>query len=292
MIPPKGFKSELYPLRHRFDYGVGLSLVQDAVNTTMCTLVKNYGAVVNPNTILVNPHNGGFEVETGAICSPMSIIDKMKLRMNFTLTEDAITDGVKSAVVQYLPIFTSFLEKLDSTDDKTTTTAKAILELTTNSTEEDVTPAFGTKLNLGASTGSTNHPVSTANFTEVFGTLNLTTNIACEGVPWSNEDFFNATRYYTNKGAIRSMVGRMRTVKLTDTFPTKFININKFVPRAVRRIVPYSFFAMLFHCPRGIDNETPYWSGAVTTAKPQIGIKMKVTYDEWNPEHEQDAMTG
>ncbi len=288
--PPSQLKAELYPLRHKFNFAFGLNLLTANTNTTMVTLVKNYKSVNNPDTINVNPHHASFKVETGAICAPMSVIDNVKISFNCTLTEDALADGIKSLKLKYMPIFTSFGEKLDSADDETTTTAAAMLELTKDATEEDITPAYGTKLAVPASGSSANHPASTANFTEVFGTMNLTTNVAMEAVPWTQKLFFDALKYYTNKGAIKSMIGKMRSITLTDTFPTKSIFIKKFPPRAVRRIVPYSFFGMLFHCPKDTDSDSIFYSGAITTAKCHVGVKLTCTYDEWNLDHLQEMM--
>ncbi len=291
MIPPKGFKAEIYPLRHKFMYSCGLSILQASNNSTMFTLAKNYKQAVKPDTITVNPHNANFDVETGAICNPMSILDKMVISMHFTLTEDSITDGIKSAKVMYMPIFTSFDGRLDSTDTVTTTTAAALLELTKDATAEDVTPAFATNLNVDAGTSDRDHPVSTVNFTEVFGTLNLSADLLMEGVPWIHDTFLKGLKYYTNKGALRSMIGRARWLTLTDNHPSKTVYIKKHVPRDVRRIQPYSFFGMLIHVPIQNDFSQYFYSGATTTAKPNVGVKALITYDEWHPDHIQEMST-
>jgi len=291
MIPPRGFKAEMYPLRHRIAYAFGLGALTDTSNSTIMTFVKNYKQSVKADTITTNPHNPNLDVETGAICNKMSIIDKLSISMHFTLTEDALADGIESLKVMYMPIFTVFGEKLDSVDTVTTTTAAAVLELTKDATAEDITPAFGTKLFTAAGNADKNHPVSSVNFTEVFGTLNLTTNVAMEAVPFFNLTLQRALKYYTNKGAIRSMIGRMRWITLTKQRPTVSIYIRKFVPRAVRRILPYSFFGMLVHTPIDSDSEAPYWTGAVTTSKVHVGVKCLVNYHEWNIDNIQEMET-
>ncbi len=292
MIPPRGFRAELFPLRHKFDYSVGLNLLNDAQNTTMCTIVRGSAdsAMIDPNAIEVNPHNPTFAQETGVICHQMSILEKIKINMKFTLTEDALADGVKSLTVKYMPIFCSFPEKLASTDDRTGVTAASILELVGDATNQDVTPLY-TTTNLPESAGlsSVPHPVSTVNDTEVFGDLNLSVDLKMESVAWDNDTFFNSVKFFTNKGAIRSMVGQQRSVYLTDNRPTKRIFINKFVPGAVRRIVNHSFFGMLFHCPVDTEVDQDFFSGAITTGKCHVGIKMGISYHEWNADHRQEV---
>jgi len=289
MIPPRGFKAELYPLRHHFNYVYGLTAGTSETVATIATFVKNYKGVGAPNTIIVNPHHGSFETETGAICAPMSIIDKFSVLMSFTLTEDALADGVEAIRIKYMPIFTSFAHRIAEVDQKSTTSVAAILELTSDATQEDITPAFDTKLATGAAANEKNHPVSTANFTEVFGTLNLTTNVAMEGVPFDNATLFKALRYYTNKGALSSCIGKMKTITLTKNRPEYHTFIRRPVPRDVRRIQPYSYFGMLTAIDIDSNPQQIYYTGAMTVDKVAVGVKMTINYHEWHPEHNQDS---
>lgn len=293
LIPPRGFKSVLYPLFHRFKYTVGLSAVTATENSTMCTIVRGSqdSAMIDPDAIEVNPINPNFAQETGVMCHQMSLIEKVKLSISFTLTEDALADGIDSLTVKYMPIFCAFAEKLASVDKVTSATAASVLELLSDATNEDVTPLYGgasTPVSAGASLGS--HPVSTVNDTEVFGDLNLTSNLLMESVAWNNEQFFDSVKFFSNKGAIRSMVGQQRSVYLTRQRPTVRVFMNKFVPRAVRRIVPHSAFFMLFHVPLDSETDQVFYSGALTTAKAHVGIKMNVSYHEWNSDHRQETL--
>ncbi len=293
MIPPRGFKAELYPLRHKFSYGFGLGAVTGNQNSTMVTFVRGSAdtAMINPDAIEVNPHHANFAQETGVMCHQMSIIDKIKINMSFTLTEDAVTDGIKALTVKYMPIFVSFPEKLASVDDTTSATAASVLELIGDATNQDVTPLYNTSLPVSAGVSHKNHPVSTVNDTEVFGDLNLTTNLSMEAVAWDNEAFFNSMSFATNKGALRSMVGSQRSIYLTDNRPTQRVFINKFVPGQIRRIVDHSFFGMLFHCPLDSESDQPFYSGALTTSKCHVGIKLQCSYHEWNADHIQEMET-
>jgi len=215
MIPPAGFKAELYPLRHKFLHILGLGAVTATQNSSILTIVRGSAdtAMNNPNTIEVNPHNANFAQETGVMCHQMSILEKIKLTISITMTEDALTDGCKNMTVKYMPIFTSFPEKLASIDDTSSATAASVLELVYDATNQDVTPLYaGGSAVASAGASTKNHPVSTVNDTEVFGDLNLTTNLANEVVAWDNSAFFDSLKFATNKGAIRSMVGRQRSV--------------------------------------------------------------------------------
>jgi len=286
LIPPAGFKAEMYPLHHRLNYACLLDLLVATKNSCMITLVKNYKAANLPQTIKVNPHDDSFLVETGAICGPMSIIDKLRMSLTISMTEASqFTDHMQSIKGFWRPIFFSFPEKLDAADLKTTTTVASILSLTKDATQEDITPAHSTK--LATSTSTANFPASTANFTEVFGTMNLTTNVAPEGVPHNETTFQSALRYYTNKGALRACVGGTRYFTLTQNRPSYHTNIRKFVPSAVRRIVPYSFFGILIHIPVMGDPEQVIQAPDPSATAGHIGVTCLINYDEWNPEHVQ-----
>lgn len=288
MRPPSGFEATKYPLRHELNYGFGLSCVSETQNSTIVPLIRNYKTVTAASSVEVNPHNSTFQVDAGSVCRPMSIIDKLRLNMSFVLTEDAIlTDKVKALKMQWTPIFFSFPEKPDAADDLTTTTVKDILELTLDATQEDVTPLYST-VKLDVTTPSEEaYPLSTANLAETIVHANLDSSSAMESVAFDNKVFHDALQYYTNKGALKACIGTTRHVLLTQDRPYTSVHIDKFVPRAVRRIVPYSFFGILFHLPVYSDVEQAYSSLGGTSGLSDIGIKVIAKYHEWHQDMDQ-----
>lgn len=291
IIPPRGFKSQQFPLRHRLVYSFGLSALTETMNTTMITLVKNYKGANVPTTIDVNPHHASFDKETGAICNPMSIIDKLNIGIRFNIPSEPGTDVIKGLSFEWTPIFFSFAEKLDAVDDFTTSTVKSILSLTSDATQEDITPTFNnTKLPVGGNSDLV-HPMSTTNFTEVFGTMNMDTDTTMEAITFDNTTLKNARAYYTNKGAINSILGRTRHEHLSENRRNSRTFIKKFVPRPIRRIMPYTYFGILIHLPIDSDPEQDYMFSALTASTTHLGCKLIANYHEWHSDHNQD-MTG
>ncbi len=288
MRPPPGFEEQLYPLRHEVDYSFGLSATSAAQNSTICTLVKNYKTVLDATTHDVNPKHASFVTDKGAVCQPMSIIDKLRLVIKINLTHDGfVTNQIQTIKCMWMPIFFSFPEKLDATDEKSTDTVAEILDLTKDATEEDVTPTWSTtKLDVSGVTELA-HPVSTVNLAEVFGLMNLTTDTTMESTPFNNQTFHRALKYYTNKGALKACIGQTRHVTLDRNHMNKTFFIDKFVPRAVRRIMPYSFFGILFHVPRDPDIEQFYNSKTIGAGLSDIGFKVMARYHEWHPDFNQ-----
>ncbi len=289
MRPPSGFASQLYPLRHRFEYRTLLDLLLGPKNSAIFTLVKNYKTVTSAKTVDVNPHHTNFVTDGGSVCQPMSIIDQLRLTLRFSLTESSIdTDKIPDLHVLWRPIFFSFPEKLDAADDETTTTVASILSLTKDATEEDVTPAHGgTAAKLVVNSSTATYPASTVNLTEVFGLMNLTTNTGPEGSPHDELVFQKAIAYYTNKGALKACVGATRHMTLSKDRASRTYRINKFVPRSIRRIVPYTFFGILVHLPvLGERGQYIFAPNPAATAG-HVGVSVICNYHEWHNDFNQ-----
>ncbi len=298
MIPPRGFKAELYPLRHRVIYSFGLSARTGTMNTAFATLVRHTNDVIagTPGSIIVNPHNTGYVSDNGPAVCKMSIIDKLSLSLKFNCTDycpsGEVASGVFGDSLQALhflwrPVFFSFPEKLAAADDDTGTTVEAILGLTSDATFEDVVPLTTNKLPV-AGGSDLSQPVSTVNIAEDFGDYNMTTNTTMEDQVWDEDLFQEANRRYTNKGALQSMVGRTRHVTLTPERPYKNFFINKFVPKSIRRIQPYSFFGIQTHVPIAGDIGQSYHASNLTASVAHLGVRVIANYHEWNADHYQE----
>lgn len=298
MQTPRGFRQELYPLRHNIKYSFALGARADTINTVLATLVRHSSDIDNlPPTILVNPHNTGYVEETGSVCQKMSIIDRLNLSIRFNATamwnDTAETasgvfsgDGIQHLRFLWRPIFFSFPEKLQATDDDTGATVETLLSLTSDDTNQDVVPITTNKLpTVGQS--DLLHPVSTVNQAEVFTDLNMTTDTEMEDHVHNEDLLQDALRRFTNKGALRACMGRTRWVNLTRRQPFKNFYISQFVPRAIRRIVDRTYFGIQVHVPISADISQDYHTISLTASTGHIGCKIICNYHEWNSEHEQ-----
>ncbi len=303
MRPPRGFEEEKFPLRHRVIYGFGLGLALEATNTAFCPLVMySTDTDVLPNTIQVNPHNTDFEEDTGPLCREMSIIDRMRISLKFNMTHHCtpshhasglsgaeVFEGDDVPVLKFLwrPVFNVYPEKMDAADDATGTTVAAILGMTKDATNEDIVALTTNKL---ATSGPSDraHPISTVNAVQVFGDYNMTTNLNMEDHTYSEDLLQTALRRYTNKGALRSCLGRTRHVTLTRSRPFANFYIDKFVPNAIRRLQPYGMFGIQIHMAREGDIEQNFFAKDTTDSVAHLGVKLIANYHEWNFEYDQD----
>ncbi len=313
MRPPRGFEAEKFPLRHRIIHGFQLSLGGDSINTAFIPLVRfakgTAAGITVPNTIQVNPHNSAFEKDEGPLCAKMSIIDRLAISMKFTMLDTCQTahlssgtagpnfddgvytgDDVPSFTFLWRPIFGVFPEKWDAADDDTTLTVAAILGMTKDATNEDVVPVTTNKLITSGPSDSA-QPMSSVNSVEVFGDYNMTTNVGMEDHVFDEDVLQDHLRRGTNKGALRSCIGRTRHVTLTRARPYQSVYINKPVPRAIRRIQPFSIFGIQVHLPEDVHISQHFMMSDAGGGSGHLGVKMMTNFHEWNFEFDQERGT-
>jgi len=187
------------------------------------------------------------------------------------------------------PIFNVYPEKLDAADDDTGTTVAAILGLTKDATFEDVVPVTTNNLPVGGPSEKL-QPMSTVNAVQIFSDFNLTTDTIMEDHVFDEDLLHTALRRYTNKGALRSCLGRTRHVTLTHQKPYANFYVDKFVPRAIRRIQKYGFFGIQTHIFLEDDNRQAYTNKSISTTLGHVGVKCLVNYHEWHQDFRQEAV--
>ncbi len=310
MRPPRGFESEKFPLRHRLVYSYGLNLGVDTTNSALMPIVHSSldMGTTSPEDIKVNPRNVNYVSDAGALCRQMSIIDRMRISLKFTMTnycdpraltsgsagpnfDDGVYtgDGIRALKFLWRPMFNVYPEKMDAADEDTGTTVAQILAVTKDATNEDIIPLTTNKL-VSAGPSELTHPMSTVNDIQVFGDYNMTTNTAMEDHVWDEDLLQDALKRYTNKGALRSCFGRTRHVTLTHNRPFANFYIDKPVPRAIRRVQPYGFFAIQVHMPYDADIDQMFLGLDASSGVPHLGVKMIANYHEWNILHDQSFL--
>ncbi len=314
MRPPRGFEAEKFPLRHRLVHQFQLGLGSDSRNTAYIPLVRfasgTNAGITNPDTIQVNPHNSAFEQDAGPLCAKMSIIDRLRISMKFVMTANTDTahmsggtfgangqtagtftgDSIQVIKLLWRPIFGVFPEKWDATDDDTTLSVSAILGMTKDATNEDIVPVTTTNLPADGPLTPT-LPNSTVNSVEIFSDYNMTTDFLMEDHVHDEDVLQDHLKRGTNKGALRSCIGRTRHVTISKVRPFHNVYIDKPVPRAIRRIQPFAIFGIQIHVPIMTDVEQAFLSKTPSTTTGHVGVKMITNYHEWNSEHDQDRGT-
>ncbi len=245
-------------------------------------------ASADPSTIVVNPRNSGYGVEASPMICYDSIVQKMSGFTQFALSKHALeTDKVVAVNFFIIPVFASWEDSYTPADELSGDTIATILKLTSDTTNEDVTPTFnGTDL----PTGSAVHPLSNiVDADEAFGDYNLTTNSQHEGVQFDMDKFWDAMQFYTNGGKLKTLIGNVRKYTLTRHKPYMTLPRNNFTPKQARNGVPHLYLGDLINIPIGTTVQQLFETGDVTST----GM-MRVTdvrqFAEWNREFHQSRM--
>ncbi len=284
-FPPRGYKSLEYPLPHNFDFQFDLEAEDETKNSTIVTLFKQSEACNAPESVEVNPTNDNFVEDTGTCLHRGSIVPRVNVTFRMALTKGAVeTDKLRQLTVNWMPIYTAFLDNLDASDEKTGTDIEDILELTHATDNKDTFPLFA-DVNL---TNGTNIALTTVGFTEVFGDVGLTNNAIGQSVAFDMEKFYDALQFYTNSGMLGKSIGKMNAITLTRERPFTY-HSNNFTNPSVKRANPYTFCGILFHLPL-VAQSSQFYTIADTTVIGHVHINGNIRYDEWNSSFQQAAI--
>ncbi len=283
--PPKGYKINDFPLVHEVAYNAELSLLGGTDNYTYLTLFRASKAITTPENVEVNPMHSTFAEEGGVTCAMGSIVDNLRATMTVKMTKGAIeTDKLRNIKFTWMPIYNAFDSHLISADDKTTTTVENILFLKRDTTVMHVEPDF----NAVDDTGGNLQPWNTVSDTEVASDWDLTTNNVLEYVQFLKTTFKDASKYYSNGGALRAVTGLMHAVYLErdKTYRVRFPT--RIMPK-VKRMNPYTYCGILVGIELGRSttqfDQIP--KAADCTAIPHVDVSLQESFDEWNTNWEQ-----
>ncbi len=266
-----------YPRIHNFEFGFGLDADDAAAtkNSTIATYLFQDNALVDLETVKTNPENADFAVAAEANCYAGSYIPRITVHWVAYLRP---TDTeIVHLLFNTMPIYTSFLNRLDAFDKKTGNDIETILELTHETTDEQTYPLYNTvKLYEGGGTydAPANHP-------------GLTANQQPEGVAFDKEMFFDAMHYYTNKQMLKGVTGRMMNHTLSEPLVPHGKSIITGGAGSLNPIIksanPYTFCGELFHVPQA-GSRSQYHLGAGVTAVEHLTVKGFVRFNEFNPD--------
>ncbi len=285
MFPPKGYRAEEYPLPHSHAFRFNLEAEDETLNTTIVPLFRMTEAFASPETVEVNPTNANFAEDPGSACCRGSIIPKVSLNWNATITKGAIeTDKMRACKLEWWPIYIAFKDMLDAADEKTGTKISTILNLQSDDTNKDVYPLFvGTNLTSSSGLG-----LSTIGYSEAFGDLGMDVSNIIESVGHTDESFWDAMQYYTNRGMLRKAIGPRKSVVITRDRPYTYFS-NNFTYPTVKRMNPFTFCGIAFHLPQG-GQKTQFFDTGDTTAIPHLRIAGHIRFNEWNNAFDQSPV--
>ncbi len=292
--PPKNYTQQQYPLPHNFSYDFGLGCEDETKNSMLMTLIRQTESAQGVDEIEVNPRNAAFLEETGPSIAQGSIVPKINFSFQAFIPKTAgygtdTSVKIPKLILNYMPIYTSFLDSLTAEDSLSTDNIEEILELQHTTATKDVEPLHtGTDLFSSATSGNGSHPLNTVHMSETFASYSLTTDAKLESVAFSKENLYNALHYYTNKGMLSKVIGPMKSAYVSFDRPFGY-HSNNFTNPSVKRGNDYTFCGMLFHLEQAGSTQQPLLASEVTNIE-HLHISAKIRFDEWNPNFVQVAI--
>ncbi len=266
------------PSPHDFVWGFGLDI--DPASPLKAATIVPYcmqdNAIVDYETIKVNPQNEDFVIQNKPNCAAGSYIGKIMVSWKAWIASSEI-DLMN---FNTLDIHTSMLNRLDAFDKKTGEDIESLLELTHETTDEQCYPLWdGTKLYEG-------HLVNDY-AAEVPG---LTTTQQPEGIAFNQEAYFDALHWYTNKEMLRKVTGKFKTwylggdlpkaIPIRDRIVTSFGNKQQSLTKYMH---PYSFVGEIFSAPKA-SARNQMMLGTDVTAIEHLTVQGRTRFFEHNPD--------
>ncbi len=290
---PKGYYGKEFPLPHSFEHNFSLSAEDETKNSVVIPFFRYTEANNAPSGVLANPSNAAFSEDQGTSVHPDSIIPRLSLSINISLTKAAIqTDKVEMMKIHLIPMYFAFVNTLEASDIRTAIDIEAIMECTHATNNKDVIPLYSTvDLDLGdTSTDASNMPMSTIGHTETFADYALGTNLVLESVAFDEELFFDTRQFGSNAPMLRKVCPNLNSITIGRSGfkgPYEMFS-NNFTRSMVKRSNPFTFCGMMVHVPQ-MSSADQIGNPADTTAIPHLNIAMRVRFDEWNATFNQDA---
>ncbi len=265
-----------FPEIHNFEFGFGLSAEVATKASSIVPYMFQDNALVDYENVKTNPENADFAV----VAYPNTMAGSYVPKINISWVAFLKPDDTEISQLKFdtMKINTAFLNRLDAFDKKTGNDIETILELTHETTDEQVYPLWnGTKLFE-----------SGGNYDYHANVPGLTTNQQPEGVAFDKEMFFDAMHYYTNKQMLKSVTQNMRNYNVVEPIVPHGRSMVSFqrtmnVPSVAKFQNPYTFFGELFSVPQ-VGSRSQYHLASETTAIEHLTIKGFVRFFEFNPD--------
>ncbi len=271
--PPKGYLGREMPLTHDLEGQFSLTAENETKNSVIIPLVFQDKSACVAATTFVNPKHASYEHAAYSNVLADSQVPQLQISFKCALSKLAIeTDAIRSLSLNYMFINTAFLNRLDAADDASGDDIEGILNLTHETTDEQVYPVASTVDLLGGYTVPASHPANPA--------------AVIESQAFDKEKFFDAMQYYTNKQMLRTVAPSLKTILLKRDYPYTMSGTRSMKPIA-KYANPYQFCGILFHLPQ-VGQIDQYGLAADTTDIAHVDIKFKIRFNEWNKEFYQE----
>ncbi len=267
-------KTKIYSRPHEMDHawfhGLEPAVTNGATIYPLCLYDEGLGT---PSDYEAHRENAAFVSVGMPNCFPESRVDFIISRLTLSLTKAAITtDAIPAVNVQFMPIFTSFIEDYTAIDELSTMEIQDVLELTTESTDNQGFPLYNDVKVIEKFANSALLDAAMPG---------LTSTQVLEGVAWQPGLYYDMLHFQTNSNKLKVCQGGLKSVTLTPNKPVASFKIR--LRNKTKRMNKFTFFGILVSVP-GVGSRNQYAVAADTANLNHVAVNMVTRYNEWNPE--------
>lgn len=261
-------KKKIYPRPH--DQVLKFKLIPAGTDDTTCIpIIMNDEGKGDPSAYNAHVEHTSFAEANEPNCYPESRINKIFAKFMFSLNKASwVTDNEEMLRFCVIPIYIAFKESYIAIDEKSSDEIQDILNLQTEATDRQGFPLFnGVKISGDVLEVGANVP-------------GLTTNTNLEAVDFDTEKLYDALQYYTNKGKLSSVIGKIKWMQVGRRKATS-MRFNIRLSPTVKRMNSYTLCAVIIHVP---DSHKPqqYSTGTSFTTATVLNVSYHCRFNEWN----------
>ncbi len=269
-------KRRIYPRHHiqrlKFYLDAGLS----TKNSVAIPIICSDEGLGDPNLFKANPEHASFIQYKGANCYPDSTISSIFFRCECTLLKATYeTSKVHRLKIGCIPIYSSFGDELDKTDNLSSNTVKGLLELTKESTDKQVSPIFVSGLKTSGNAG----------YLEM-GTdqVGLTTNTLMEYIaflPANLEGIRDMKKFSMEIGGLLKKIVPQVIYKFMTRDRAAFFNLRRSVNPKVKAMNQYTYCGLIIWLPQEDEFQQTVGHADLASAD-HVVINLEYSYLEYN----------
>ncbi len=265
-------KSKWYPRPHdsQVTFGFGLETAVQNQATIIPILMHDEGLGA-PTAYEAHPENAAF-VEAGEPnCFPQSRINLIQADLEFNLTKSClVTDDIEAVKVGFMPIFMAFIEDYTAIDELTALETQDVLEMQTESTDNQGFPLWNGVDMKVPKAGSNLLPANIPG---------LTATQAVEGITFSHGEYYDMLHFLTNGGKLKRVQGGLKWITLTRNRSTRKIRIR--LRGKVKAMNKFTFFGVMCLC-LPVASQLQFANAGDTTDLTHVQCSVRYRYNEWN----------
>ncbi len=272
MAKVKFMKSKWFPQPHSMHHSWYHRLESGSVNDATIYPILHYDeGLGTPTANESSPRNAAFVQASHPNCFVGSRVDNVFCQLSFAMAKGLYgTDNINAVRLAFMPIFLAFKDDYTAIDELSSNEIQDVLEMQTESTDRQGFPLYNT---VKVFEKFSNSALLAA------GVDGLTTTQVLEGVAFSSNVYYNALKFMTIAGKLKSVQGGLKWLTLTSNRPVRTVGIK--LRSKTKAMNEFTFFGVLIYVPK-VDTDEQIATANDTTNIDHVSVDVTTRFNEWN----------